>query len=122
MKYENIKKYQNGQFYRITGLKKSTFDKMLDILRPEKMHLTTRGGPKPKMSLEDMLLATLEYLRENRTYAHIAAGYGVSESTICRIIEWVTDTLAKEGTFLLPDRKIRINKNSESTNAFTSKN
>ena len=110
MKYENIKKYKNGQFHRITGVRKDTFDKMLEILHPAKTQLTAKGGPKPKMCLEDMLLATLEYLRENRTYAHIAAGYGVSESTICRIIEWVSETLVKEGTFLLPDRKIRINK------------
>ena len=111
MKYENIKKYENGRFYRITGVRKTTFEKMLEILYPAKASLTAKGGPKPKMCLEDMLLATLEYLRENRTYAHIAAGYGVSESTICRIIEWVSETLVNEGTYLLPDRKIRITKN-----------
>ena len=109
MKYENIKNYKNGQFYRITGVRRITFEKMLEILHPAKVQLTTKGGPKPKMCLEDMLLATLEYLRENRTYAHVAASYGVSESTICRIIEWVNDTLVKEGTFSLPGRKIRIN-------------
>ena len=108
MKYENIKKYKNGLFYRITGVRRNTFDKMIEILEPEKTQLTSKGGPKPKISLEDMLLATLEYLRENRTYAHVAASYGVSESTICRIIEWVSETLINEGTFSLPGRKIRI--------------
>ncbi len=34
----------------------------------------------PKLSIEDQLLATLEYLREYRTYAHIAASYGIAES------------------------------------------
>ena len=110
MKYENIRNYKNGQFYRITGVRRVTFDKMLEILHPAKTHLTAKGGPKPKMCLEDMLLATLEYSCENRTYAHVAASYGVSESTICRIIEWVNDTLIEEGTFSLPGRKIRINK------------
>jgi len=108
MKYEYIKNYKNGQFYRITGVRRVTFDKMLEILQPVKTQLTAKGGPKPKMCLEDMLLATLEYLRENRTYAHVAASYGVSESTICRIIEWVSETLVDEGTFSLPGRKIRI--------------
>ena len=105
MKYENIKGYTDEKFRRITGVKRTTFEKMLEILRPAKKETTSRGGPKPKLCLEDMLLATLEYLRECRTYAHVAASYGVSESSIFRIIRWVEDTLIKEGAFSLPGRK-----------------
>ena len=113
MKYVNIKNYKNGLFHRITGVRRLTFDKMIEILEPEKAQLTAKGGPKPKISLEDMLLATLEYSQENRTYAHVAASYGVSESTMCRIIEWVSSTLKNEGTYVLPVRKIRINKDTQ---------
>jgi len=105
MKYEKIKGYTDEQFRRITGVKRTTFEKMLEILRPAKKETTSRGGPKPKLCLEEMLLATLEYLREYRTYAHVAASYGVSESSIVRIIRWVEDTLIKEGAFSLPGRK-----------------
>ena len=52
-----------------------------------------------------MLLATLEYLREYRTYAHIAVSYDVAESRICRGIRWVEDTLIKNETISLPGRK-----------------
>ena len=103
MKYENMKEYSDEKFRRITGVKRTTFEKMLEILRPCKENLSSKGGPKPKLSLEDMLLATLEYLREYRTYAHVAASYGVSESSIYRIIKWVEDTLIKDGAFSLPD-------------------
>ena len=82
MKYMNIKDYADEKFRRITGVKRKTFKKMLEILRPKKAKLTANGGPKPKLDLEDMLLATLEYLREYRTYAHVAASYGMSESSI----------------------------------------
>ena len=51
------------------------------------------------------MLATLEYLREYRTYAHIAASYGVHESQIVRCVRWVETTLIKEGTFRLPGKK-----------------
>ena len=51
------------------------------------------------------MLATLEYLREYRTYAHIAASYGIAESNIYRGIKWVEDTLIRDGTFSLPGRK-----------------
>jgi len=86
---------------------------MLEILRPAKVALTSKGGPKPKLSIEDMLLATLEYLREYRTYAHVAASYGVSESSIFRIIKWVEDTLIKDGAFSLPGRKALLKSNVE---------
>ena len=113
MKYENIRGYADEKFRRITGVRRSTFEKMLEILRPEKEKLTTRGGPKPKLVLEDMLLAALEYLREYRTYAHAAASYGVSESSIFRIIKWVEDTLIKDGMFSLPGRKALLKSDIE---------
>jgi hypothetical protein len=113
MKYENMQGYAETKFRRITGVKRTTFDKMLEILRPAKGKLTATGGPKPKLSLEDMLLATLEYLREYRTYAHVAASYGVSESNIFRIIRWVEDTLIKDRTFSLPGRKALLKSDME---------
>ena len=113
MKYEHIKGYADEKFRRITGVKRSTFEKMLEILRPEKEKLTAKGGPKPKLSLEDMLLSALEYLREYRTYAHVAASYGISESSIFRIIRWVEDTLIKDGTFSLPGRKALLKSDME---------
>ncbi len=113
MKYENLNKSSEKAFRRITGVKRTTFEKMLEILRPAKEALTAKGGPKPKLCLEDMLLATLEYLREYRTYAHIAASYGISESSIYRIIKWVEDTLIKDGTFSLPGRKALLKSDME---------
>ncbi len=56
------------------------------------------------LSIEDLLLATLEYLREYRTYAHIAASYGIAESNIYRGIKWVEDTL-KSKSDTIPERK-----------------
>jgi len=115
MKYEHIKEYKDAKFRRITGVKRKTFEKMLEILGPAKEQLASRGGPKPKLCLEDTLLATLEYLREYRTYAHVAASYGISESTMYRIIKWVEDTLVKDGTFSLPGRKALLESDVEYT-------
>ena len=66
-----------------------------------------------KLSVEDLLLATLEYLREYRTYAHIAASYDVAESNIYRGIRWLEDTLIKDGTFSLPGRTALLESNAE---------
>ena len=50
-------------------------------------------------------MMTLEYLREYRTYFHIGASYGLSESNAYATIRWVEDTLIKSGAFALPGKK-----------------
>jgi hypothetical protein len=87
MKYEKPEKYNEAKFRRITGIKRTTFGKMTEILGNAEKKRRTKGGRKPLLSIEDMLLAALEYLREYRTYAHIAVGYGLSESQIYRTIK-----------------------------------
>ncbi len=57
---------------------------MLDILKEEYQLLYQKGGRNPKMILEDLLMATLQYLREYRTYEQIAADFGVHETNLIR--------------------------------------
>jgi transposase-like protein len=117
MKYEIIKNYEPEKFRRITGLKPETFSKCLGILN--KMHAeehaknVRKSGRKPKLTMENKLLATLEYLREYRSYAHIAASYNVHESQIVRGVKWIEDTLIKDGTFRLPSRKELLKSDTE---------
>lgn len=60
-----------------------------------------------------MLLATLEYWREYRTYAHIAVGFDLSESQIFRIVKWVENVLINDGTFSLPGKKALVDNESD---------
>jgi len=48
---------------------------------------------------------TLEYLREYRTYFHIAQQWGINESTAYRIIRKVEDVLIKSSEFRIPGKK-----------------
>jgi transposase-like protein len=105
MKYDQIKGYSETQFRRITGVKRTTFEKMLELLKTAHTEKHRRRGRNPKLSMEERLLAALEYWREYRTYAHIAASYGVAESNIYRTIQWIEDILIKDGTFSLPGKK-----------------
>ena len=52
-----------------------------------------------------MVLMTLEYLREYRTYFHISTNYGISESNCYYTIRFVEDALIKSKHFSLPGRK-----------------
>ena len=53
---------------------------MVGILEQSIKGRETNKGRKKKLSIENMLLMTLEYIREYRTYFHISQSYSVSES------------------------------------------
>ena len=105
MKYNQIKDLPDEQFRRLTGVKRKTFEKMLEILLKADQKKKAKGGRKNRLSIEDQLLMALEYIREYRTYFHIAKSYGTSESTAYKTVRWVEDTLIKHPDFALPGRK-----------------
>ena len=105
MKFEQIKGESEEGFRRVTGIKRSTFDVMITLLRKAEEQLKAKGGKPNKLAIEERLLMALDYLREYRTYFHISRSYGLSESACYRNIRWIEDTLIKEGTFSLPGRK-----------------
>ncbi len=113
MKYEIIKEYNDSQFRRITGVKRATFEKMIEILKKNYAEKHRRRGRNLKLSIEDQLLAALEYWHEYRTYAHIAASYGIAESNMYRNIKWIEEVLIKDGTFSLPRKKELLKSDAE---------
>jgi hypothetical protein len=98
--------YKESDFRLITGMKKATFVKAMEILNINYTAAHSKNlrqsGRKSKFSMEDKLLATLEYLREYRSFSHIAASYGVHRSCIQRTVKWVENVLIKDGAFSLP--------------------
>ncbi len=105
MKFDQIKELEDEKFRRLTGVKKGTFSKMVDILSQADGLKKSKGGRKNKLNLEEQLMMTLEYLREYRTYFHIGQNYGISESSAYKAVKWVEDTLVKHPNFALPGRK-----------------
>lgn len=101
MKFETIKTLKTESFRRLTGIKRETFDHMTTILEEGLRLKKIRGGRPGKLSVPDMLLMSLEYLREYRTYFHTAKSYGVSESSAYKSIKWVEDTLIKHPKFCI---------------------
>ncbi|KIC72430.1 putative transposase for insertion sequence element IS702 [Neochlamydia sp. TUME1] len=95
MKFDKIEKLDDERFRRLTGVKRTTFDKMVQILQEADKAKKIKGGRKYKLSLEDMLLMALEYMREYKTYFHISQSYGVSESSAYKAVKWIEDTLIK---------------------------
>ena len=112
-KYETMKRLSEEKFRRLTGVKRKTFETMVEILRETHKQKKRQGGRPNKLCVEDMLLMALEYLREYRTYFHIGQSYGLSESNAYQTIKWVEDTLIKDGTFSLPGRKALLKSDAE---------
>lgn len=103
---KRVEKINDKEYQEIFGIKRVTFEKMLEILENEYIELHKQGGSKPKLSVLDKLIVTLGYYREYRSMKHIAFDYGVVKSTICDSIKWVENTLIKDGTFSLPSKKV----------------
>jgi len=108
MKYEQVKELEEEKFRRLTGVKHSTFLKMLDILKEADLKKKARGGRKNKLTIENQLLMALEYLREYRTYFHIGQSYGISESSAYKAVRWIEDILIKHPDFALPGKKALV--------------
>ena len=102
MRYETVQKLRDADFKRLTGVQRSTFETMLEVVEKG---LRDFGRP-PKLSRADQLLMTLMYWREYRTEFHIGQTYGVSEATVCRTIKKVEDVLIQSKRFHLPGKKV----------------
>jgi hypothetical protein len=113
MKFETVKELEEEKFRRLTGVKRTTFDKIIVILEQTIKDRETKKGRKKKLSVENMLLMALEYIREYRTYFHISQSYSVSESNAYKTVKWVEDTLIKHPNFSLPGRKALLKSDTE---------
>jgi hypothetical protein len=102
MRYETVQNLKDEEFKRSTGVQRSTFGKMLEVVEKG---LRDFGRP-PKLRRADQLLMTLMYWREYRTEFHIGLAYDVSEATVCRTIKKIEDVLIKSKQFHLPGKKV----------------
>jgi len=61
MKYSQIKKLSSTKFKRLTGIKRKTFNVMVQIVKSEEKKKKKIGRPS-KLRVEDQVLTTLQYI------------------------------------------------------------
>jgi hypothetical protein len=109
MKFDDVQKLSKKQFRRVTGLKRKTFDKAVEVVRIayDKKRATAKSnaGRPPTLGIEERVLMMLEYLREYRTYLSIGLSYGLSESNAFENIRWVENVLIQSKVFSIPGKK-----------------
>jgi hypothetical protein len=111
-KYDYVKNLKDEDFRLLTGVKKDTFNLMLKYLY-ENQRSKKKSGKPCKLCVEDKLLITLDFLRENRSFFHLATDHQVHKTTIMRSIYWVEDILSKCEEFKLPSKKKLLDNSME---------
>ena len=98
----SLKKVTDTQIKQITGVERTAFNLMCEIVEADYKYQSR--GRKSKLSIEDKVLMTLQYLREYPTQLSLAVHYGVSEGTVNTVINHVERLLVNRKGFSLPER------------------
>ena len=108
MRYEKVQKLSDTNFKRLVGVKKHTFAHMVEIVTDAYKEKHRKGGRNSGLSIEDMILLMMSYLRSYATFMEIGFNFDVSESTAQRVTVWVEDVLISSGKFSLPSKKVLV--------------
>jgi hypothetical protein len=77
MNYTQVWQLDDAAFRRLTGVKRTVFEKMVEVLRLAQQSKSQYGGRPRKLDTPEILLMTLQYLRQYNTYFEIAQSYGL---------------------------------------------
>ncbi|CAG5610926.1 mobile genetic element [Streptococcus pneumoniae] len=64
MNDEASKQLTDARFKRLVGVQRTTFEEMLAVLKTAYQRKRAKGGRKTKLSLDDLLMVTIQYMRE----------------------------------------------------------
>ena len=113
MRYYKAKMLKAERFRRLIGVTKGTFDRMVKVLKEFQAKKHWHGGRPPKLSVEDSLMMTLMYWRENRTYFHIAQAYDLSDGACWQTVRWVETALIQSRVFRVPGKKALLKEGAD---------
>ena len=110
-RYEKTKRLSDEDFKQIIGVKRETFDAMIEVLRDAYAEKHKRRGRHAKLPIEDQLFMSLKYWRQYVTQKELAFEFEIGEATTHDVIVWVENTLVKSGKFSLPGKKALLEDN-----------
>lgn len=101
--YNWLKKLNKKQYKRLIGVTFKVSKMMVKVIRENNDQKT--AGRKSKLSAEDKVLMTLQYLREYPSLLRLGIDWGIHESTAQRIVTKTEEVLLQNKDFHLPGRK-----------------
>jgi hypothetical protein len=111
--YQSLAGLPAGEFKRLTGVSRTTFLVMVEIVVPMVAARQKKGGPRFTWGVKDMILMALTYWREYRTYFHIGVDYRICESQCFRTVKMVEDALIKDTRFHLKGKHTLLEKKEQ---------
>ena len=94
MKYKKLKKMKDEKFKRAVGIPRVLFEILVSVLEQPFKERRSKGGPNPKLALEDILLMTLTYYRDYPTFFSLGNMFGIDESNAYRWVIWTESILS----------------------------
>lgn len=88
MKYEVIKNYNDNKFKRAVGISRELFELLVEVLIVAHKEKHKKGGRKPKLSIENILVLYLTYYRDYNTFFSLGTIFGINEANAYRWIKW----------------------------------
>lgn len=64
MNDEASKQLSDSRFKSLVGVQRTTFEEMLSVLKTAYQRKRAKGVRKLKLSLDDLLMVTIQYMRE----------------------------------------------------------
>ena len=102
--YYWLKELNGKQFKRLVGVTFKVYKLMVKVI--EEYEAQKTAGRKSKLSPDDKVLMTLQYLREYPSLLRLSIDWGIHESTAQRIVTKTEELLLQSKDFHLPGRKV----------------
>ena len=109
MKYNKLKNMTDKKFKRKVGIPRVVFEILVEIISMELKEKHKKGGRKPNLEVEDILLLTLTYYRDYNTYFQLGFDFGIDESNAYRWQQWCEKILVKHFAGMINVSEININ-------------
>lgn len=93
MCYERVSCFNDSKFKRKVGISRILFEILIEIIKKSLIEKHAKGGRKPKLSPENMLLMFFTYYRDYPTYLSLSTQFNLDESNAWRWIKWVETVL-----------------------------
>jgi hypothetical protein len=91
--YDEYKILNDEKFKRATGVARALFEIMAGIIEISLQLKHQKGGRKPKLTTEDILLLMLTYYRDYTTFYKTGLYFQLDESNAYRWIKWCEEKL-----------------------------
>lgn len=94
MMYENIKDYNDRKFKRTVGIPRVLFETFAETISFSLKKKHKKGGRKPKLSVENILVMYLKYYRDYNTFFSLGNIFGINEANAYRWIKWCEEIIS----------------------------